>query len=243
MSYDILSFDLDGTLVDTAGEIAEAVNSALQDHGIAPRPQAEITHLIGDGSRQLMLKLLARLYLAQPALVETARAEAVLASFEHQLEATLGTVAMAYAGAHETLARLRQAGVRLACVTNKELRHARRVLQATRLLPWFDLVLAGDSLPHKKPHASVLRHVAAVLGGDTQRMAHVGDSSVDVAAARNAGVAAWAVPYGYNAGVPIAESQPQRIFPGLLQVAEFVLDAPCVPPPLAAGRHAAPLNP
>ena len=245
MSYDILSFDLDGTLVDTAGEIAEAANCALQDHGIAPRSQIEITHLIGGGSRELMLKLLARLYLAQPTLVETAPAEAVLASFEQHLDVTLGTVAMAYAGAHEALAGLQRAGLRLACVTNKELRHARRVLQAARLLPFFELIVAGDSLPHKKPHASVLRHVAATFGGDTQRMAHVGDSSVDVAAACNAGVAAWAVPYGYNAGVPIAEARPQRIFASLRQVAEFVLDASadadCLRPP-AGGRRAAPLN-
>jgi phosphoglycolate phosphatase len=61
------------------------------------------------------------------------------------------------------------------------------------------------------------------LNGDTRRAAHVGDSSTDMDAARNAGVAAWAVPYGYNAGAPIVDSQPQRIFPGLIEVADFVL--------------------
>jgi phosphoglycolate phosphatase len=69
----------------------------------------------------------------------------------------------------------------------------------------------------------VLRHVVEALNGDTRRAAHVGDSSTDMDAARNAGVAAWAVPYGYNAGVPIADSHPHRIFPGLIQVADFVL--------------------
>ncbi|MDM0108168.1 HAD-IA family hydrolase [Variovorax sp. J22R24] len=223
MVYDIVSFDLDGTLVDTAAEIAEAVNLALGVHGVARRPTAEITHLIGDGSRQLMLKLLARLYLEQPALAEAVRAEAVLERFEHELNATIGSMCAPYAGTHEALARMREAGVRLACVTNKELRHARRVLQATRLDGLFELVVGGDSLPHRKPHASVLGHVVARLDGDSRRAAHVGDSSTDMDAARNAGVAAWAVPYGYNAGVPIADSRPQRIFPGLVQVADFVL--------------------
>jgi phosphoglycolate phosphatase len=128
--------------------------------------------------------------------------------------------------------RLKDAGVRLACVTNKELRHAHKVLRAARLDDLFELVVGGDSLPHKKPHASVLRHVTAALNCDTQRAAHVGDSATDVEAARNAGVAAWAVPYGYNAGVAIAASRPHRIFDALSEVAEHVLA-----PASAMARH------
>ena len=122
--------------------------------------------------------------------------------------------------------------MRLACVTNKELRHARPVLLAARLDNLFELVVGGDSLPQKKPHSSVLRYVVETLNGDTRRAAHVGDSSIDIEAARNAGVAAWAVPYGYNAGVPIADSKPQHIFPGLMEVAEYVL----------AGRSGSPVS-
>ena len=136
---------------------------------------------------------------------------------------TTGTSALPYAGCHEALAALEAVGVRLACVTNKELRHARRVLEAARLQGYFDLVIGGDTLLEKKPHASVLRHVAHQLGVATARVAHVGDSSIDVQAARNAGVAAWAVPYGYNAGVPVAQAQPDRLFDSLPQVADHVL--------------------
>lgn len=222
---DLVCFDLDGTLVDTASEIAEAANRALDAHCIARRPPAEITLLIGNGTRELMLKLLATCYLADPALASRVRTEDVLASMDQHYAVTTGTSAVPYGGTRDALRRLRAAGVHLACVTNKEVRHARRVLKATRLEDYFELVIGGDSLPEKKPHASVLRHVAQTFRVDTRRTAHVGDSAIDVRAARNAGVAAWAVPYGYNAGVPVAESQPDQIFLTLADAADAVLHA------------------
>ena len=223
VNYDVISFDLDGTLLDTASEIAEAANRALESHGMARRPVAEVTLLIGAGTHELMLKLLARCFLEQPSLARTVVPDAVLTSLDALYAITAGSSAVPYSGCRETLAELKAAGVRLACVTNKELRHTRRVLKATRLDVYFDLIVGGDSLAEKKPHASVLRHVVATLGSSLARTAHVGDSAVDVAAARNAGVAAWAVPYGYNAGVPIAQAQPDRIFQSLPLVAAHVL--------------------
>jgi phosphoglycolate phosphatase len=223
MNYDVVSFDLDGTLVDTASEIAEAVNRALELHGIARRPVPEITHLIGAGAHDLMRRLLARCLAEQPTLYERVQPSAVLATLDEQYTVVTGSQAVPYAGCIEALERLRGAGLKLACVTNKESKHARRVLEVTRIHAYFDLLVGGDTLPQKKPHASVLQHVAAVFGTSTARIVHVGDSATDVAAARNAGVAAWAVPYGYNAGLPIAESRPDRLVDSLQAVAEQVL--------------------
>ena len=219
MALALLSFDLDGALVDTAGEIAEAANRALVEHGWTPQPPAELALLIGRGGHALMKQLLERL---PPRPVDTA---SVLASFDRHYVDTTATTGRPYPGAREALVLLRARGVRLACVTNKELKHTRRLLERHGMVADFELVLGGDSLPHNKPHASVLRHVAATLGVPLEAMAHVGDSATDVAAARNAGAVAWAVPYGYDGGEPVALARPDRLFAGLPEVADHVLHA------------------
>jgi phosphoglycolate phosphatase len=226
MALALVSFDLDGTLVDTAGEIAEAANRALQEHGLPRQPEAELALLIGHGAHALMRKLLAKLQ----AQVDEAP---VLGSFDRHYADTTGTTGQPYPGAAEALNLLRGRGLRVACVTNKELRHARRLLQHHGLQDRFDLVIGGDSLPQKKPDAAVLQHVGRTLGVPLQAMAHVGDSATDVEAARNAGVRAWVVPYGYNAGRPIAEAGPDMIFPDLLAAARAAL----APPPWPADRR------
>ncbi len=226
MQHDLLSFDLDGTLVDTAAEIAEAACRALEDHGIARRPVPEIVGYIGHGTRELILRLLERVFQEQPGLADTVREAAVLERMDHHYALTTGTMAAPYPGVPAALRRLDAAGVKLACVTNKESRHAHRVLEVTGLDACFALTIGGDTLPRKKPDPSVLRYVVEALGGEPRRTAHVGDSSIDVQAARNAGVAAWVVPYGYNGGAPISAANPDRLFAGIPEVADFVLGTP-----------------
>ena len=220
---DAVSFDLDGTLVDTAAEIAEAVNRALIDFDIPARPLPEIEALIGDGAHALMRKLVARIRDEGTGPATRADLDAVLARLDHHYALTAGTTCQPYAGCRDALDRLRMAGVRLVCTTNKEFAHARRVLDATRLSDAFEFVIGGDTLPVKKPHADVLGHVCARLGTTATRVAHVGDSQTDVEAAKNAGVAAWAVPWGYNAGRRIVDAAPDRLFDSLPAIAAHVL--------------------
>ena len=224
LRIDAVTFDLDGTLVDTASEIAEAVNRTLFDFGLAPRPLAEITHLIGHGLHPLMTRLLQRLQAERPALIGRLLSDDVLPVLDRHYAATVGTQAQPYPGVSDALDALLADGVRLGCVTNKEGRHARRVLEACGLAGRLELLIAGDTLPEKKPHASVLQHAAQRLGVTADRLANVGDSRTDIESACNAGAAAWAVPYGYNGGEPIEAAQPQRIFAGLAEVAAHVID-------------------
>ena len=222
--YALLTIDLDGTLVDTATEIAEAANRSIEEFGLPRLSVAMITRLIGAGTRELMLKLLNRLAVERGMSLSPADREAVLHRFDVHYEATAGTACHPYPHVAEALSRLRHAGVRLACVTNKETRYSELVLAACGLSHAFDLLVGGDTLAVKKPDARVLGHAIDVLGATRETTAHVGDSRTDVEAARNAGVVAWVVPYGYNGGEPVESAGPDLVFADLGEVARHVLD-------------------
>ena len=228
MRYTHLSFDLDGTLVDTAEEIAEAVNRTLAEFGVAARPTEEVTLLIGGGAHELMRRLVHQVQRERPKGATPLPIDDVLARLDDHYAETAGTTGRPYADCVDSLRRLRSAGVRLVCLTNKEERFARRVLQQTKLDAYFELLIGGDTLNHKKPHRAVIDHVLQKLGGRPERFAHIGDSRTDVETARNAAVAAWAVPYGYNAGEPIAAAQPDLLFENLAAVASHVITANAV---------------
>jgi len=190
-----------------------------------------------------MLQLLAHLLLAQPALADRLPVDEVLERLDFHYGITAGMHALPYPGCEQALRDLREAGVKLACLTNKEHRFALRVLTATGLLEYFDYVVGGDSLPQRKPDPRTLRHVLNVLGGEPHRAAHVGDSRTDVETARNAGVGVWAVPWGYNAGEPIAASGPHRIFQSWAEVAAHVLAANSAADPADSTANGAPTWP
>lgn len=225
MRYSVITFDLDGTLVDTAAEIAEAANRTLVECGLPRQSVEAVTQFIGAGTRQMMKGLLAHVLRDYPGHQLKLDEPQMFRRLDHHYSCTAGMDPRPYPGCVESLRRLREAGVRVACLTNKEHRFAVKVLQAAGLSPLLDYVIGGDSLPQRKPDPQPVFHILHVLGGEVHRAAHVGDSRTDVQTAKAAGVAAWAVPWGYNAGEPIEATQPERIFSSLSDIAEHVLAA------------------
>jgi len=209
-------FDLDGTLIDTAPEIADAVNDTLAHCSLAPVRQQQVNDWIGYGTRSLLLQALASV---QGRTVQAVQADAALhdiaAVFDRHYQQRCGTRSQPYAHVLPVLQTLAARGVRLAVVTNKEARYTETVLRAHQLQAQFDLVVSGDTLATKKPDPAGVAHCLAHCGVSAEQALFVGDSSIDAATARNAGVAVWLLPYGYNMGQAVEACGPDRVIPDM----------------------------
>ena len=194
-----LLFDLDGTLLDTAGDIALALARAFVDHDhAAPAPEA-VRRMIGKGAPILVERAAAAMALP----MDAARHAALLERFFHhygRLQEADEGAAEPYPGAREALAALHAAGLPLAVVTNKQHRFACGLLERLALAPYLRLVVGGDSCERRKPDPMPLLHACAQLGVAPAQAWMVGDSVNDVQAARAAGMPVYCVPYGYNEG-------------------------------------------
>lgn len=212
----LVLFDLDGTLVDTAPEIADAVNDTLAQCGLPLVHQQQVNDWIGHGTRTLLIAALAS---TQGRTVEAVRADPdlprIAGVFDTHYQQRCGTRSQPFPHVTAVLRSLRERGVRLAVVTNKEARYTDTVLQAHGLQTLFDAVVSGDTLASKKPDPAGVRHCLERFGLAPAQALFVGDSSIDAAAARNAGVAVWLLPYGYNMGQPVAACQPDRVIPDM----------------------------
>lgn len=212
----LVMFDLDGTLVATAGEIQDAVNDTLQQFGLPLVDEQQVQDWIGHGTRTLLAHAIAFAAGTSMDLVRVSDSfEALAAEFARHYARRCGTRSRLYPHVREVLGELRGRGVRLAVVTNKEQAFTELVLNQHGLAPLLDAVLSGDTAPAKKPDPAGLRACMAAFGAEPPECLLVGDSSIDVAAARAAGVAVWAVTYGYNMGQSIAEAGPDRLLADL----------------------------
>jgi len=189
--------DLDGTLVDTIGDFAEALNRTLVELALPPieRPAVEVR--VGKGSEHLIRSVLAHVG-APPDLYERA-----WSAYQRHYQAINGAHADVYEGARDTLAALRGRGLRLACLTNKPTAFARPLLQAKGLLAYFDQVFGGDAFERKKPDPLPILRTCEALGSAPRETLVIGDSSNDAQAARAAGCPVWLVTFGYNHGEPV----------------------------------------
>lgn len=213
----LVMYDLDGTLIDTASEISAALNLALAEFGATAVDEEIVRAWIGHGAVKLVEK-------AWQTLEPEVDLTVMMAAFTRHYHDTVGKSSRLYPYVIETLRQVDALGIKQVVITNKESLFTQRVLQMHGLGDFFDMVISGDTLPVRKPDPAVIRHCLDTLDQTPASSLFIGDSDIDVATAKGAGVQCWAVPYGYNAGRDIAKAGADRLITDLRAVSEFLQD-------------------
>jgi phosphoglycolate phosphatase len=226
-------FDLDGTLLDTAGAIAAALNQALAERHLGPLATSEVRAMIGRGGPILIERALARLGVAMD---EAGQASLLQRYFLHYERIEAGTVdsARIYPGVSECLPALHRLGLRLAVVTNKQQQFATGLLRRLGLGEWIQVLIGGDTCERRKPDPQPLQLACESLRVETTRALMVGDSINDVLAARAAGLPVVCVPYGYNEGTDPRQLPCDAFIETLAELPELLTGARA-PPTLRSG--------
>jgi phosphoglycolate phosphatase len=190
MSSDLLVFDLDGTLVDSQRDLADAVNATRAWMGLGPLPPVTVAQYVGNGAPVLVQRAL-----PDAGQEDWSRGLKYFLEYyrDHMLDSTV-----LYPGVREALDQLHAEHIPLAVLTNKPIRFTLQMLEGLGIDLHFFRVYGGNSFPEKKPDPAGLNALVAESGADRARTIMVGDSSVDVDTARNAGVQACGVRWGFQ---------------------------------------------
>lgn len=211
-AFDATIVDLDGTMVDTLGDFAAALNLMLADlraEGLAAADvdTATIETMVGKGSEHLVKSVLnhavALPEIRSAAIDSVAQYRLAFERYQDHYASVSGLYSTVYPGVAAGLSILKNAGLKLACVTNKPIAFALPLLALKGLDRFFSEVFGGDSFERKKPDPMPLLKTCEALGTVPARTLMIGDSSNDAAAARAAGCPVVLVTYGYNHGEPI----------------------------------------
>lgn len=212
--------DLDGTLLDTAPDLADAAMAMAADLDLPAIDLATVKTYIGNGVSRLVKRVLTRDMEAEPDKELYARAMPV---YERHYAEWVARKSRPFPGVVEGLQTFKAMGVHVACITNKAERFTVPLLQATGLFPFFELVLSGDTLPERKPSPLPLLHACQYFGVEPADLLLIGDSLNDTQAARAAGCPVFCVPYGYNRGRPVTELDLDAVVPSLEEAAKLVV--------------------
>ena len=203
MTPALVLFDLDGTLVDTAPDIARALAVALAGTGVPPLPLDTVKRMVGDGARMLIRRALAA------ADEDGAPEEAAFARFLASYRENVCVASQLYPGVVEGLAALRGDGAALAVVTNKPGDLARTLLGVLGIAASFEAIIGdGDGFPRKPDPAAALS-VLAKVGASPDRAVMVGDGLPDMRLGRALGVTAVAATWGYVPAAELAHEAPE----------------------------------
>jgi phosphoglycolate phosphatase len=202
----IVVFDLDGTLVDTAPDLINALNFILAREGLAPVPLHAARNMIGAGAR----KLLERGLELEGRTVSLAELDRLTDDFINHYAEHIADASRPFDGLEAALDDLESGGYRFAVCTNKLEWLSKRLLDRLNLSPRFAAICGADTFGVSKPDPAILRQTVARAGGELSSAIMVGDAGPDVGVARRAGIPVICVSFGYTE-VPVADLKPDRV--------------------------------
>lgn len=211
--------DLDGTLLDTAPDLAAAVNAMLAEQGLDPLPGRVVRDFIGRGITNLVERSLVAAGLPLPC----ERLEPALLGFGKHYARLNGRASRPFPGVVEALERLRAASLKLACVTNKASAFTLPLLEKTGLAALLDAVVTSDQVGKRKPHAEPFLHACRLLQVAPAEAVVIGDSANDAEGARAAGCRVLLVSYGYSEGRDVHELVSDGVVATLGEAADRLL--------------------
>jgi phosphoglycolate phosphatase len=191
--FDIVGFDLDGTLIDTSGDLAAAVNYAIGTIGRPPFPAAAIHPFVGKGAKIMLARAL-----DASGGYDAETLDSLLPILLDYYEQNLAIHSLPYPGLIDAMDALTDAGVKLAICTNKAERFTIPLMHQIGLSDRFAAIVGGDTVGVAKPDPAPIREMVARAGGG--RTIFIGDTINDIAGARNAGLANIAVGFGFLDG-------------------------------------------
>ena len=213
-------FDLDGTLLDTIGDLADAANLMLAELGRLQRPQDEIHSFVGKGIPNLV-----RRCMTEGTSATEAEVEAAVEVFRSHYAVVNGRRTTIYPGIEEVLRTFTARAIPLAVVTNKAEAFTLPLLDRMGIAGYFDTVVSGDTLPVKKPDPAMLRLACERLGVAPAEALMIGDSANDALSAQGAGMPVLLVSYGYSEGVPVDTIECDGLLSDALQLLDRIVPA------------------
>lgn len=214
-----VTIDLDGTLADSVPDLAVAANLMLRELGRPDLPESAIRMFVGKGIPRLVERTLTG---AVDGRVDKGALDAALPIFERHYLAVNGKHTTIFPGVIEGLDALRAAQLPLACVTNKAMQFTLPLLAQLGIAHYFVQVIAGDTLPQKKPDPAPLLYACRHFGIAPDEMLMIGDSMNDAEAARAAGCPVFCVTYGYNEGRDVRALDVDAIVASLIEATRLI---------------------
>ncbi|WEF51060.1 HAD-IA family hydrolase [[Pseudomonas] carboxydohydrogena] len=187
-------FDLDGTLVDSAGDIASAINELLASEGHAPFSLEDVIRFIGDG----ITALVQRAFMARDVVLGADELPVRVAQFKKLYESRATDLTRPYSGVPELISNLRKRGIAVGICTNKEEGLAQKIVDALGLSSQLDVVVGARPNRPAKPSPVSLLETVASLGASREEAIMVGDSAIDMRCAQYAGIPFIGVTFGYS---------------------------------------------